>query len=78
MIHWIYYCEYLKQVKYGDKSVDLGNEFLPAEAAYIPEVHFNHTGGILYTLALTGRVYNYFCPNLFADIREKIWLELEL
>lgn len=42
------------QIKYGDKEVSLGNEFTPTETKDIPEVHYEHDGGILYTLVMTG------------------------
>ncbi|KAK0080055.1 hypothetical protein PV326_008352 [Microctonus aethiopoides] len=41
------------EVKYGDKEVKFGNEFSPSDTLNIPEVHYNHTGGLLYTLVLT-------------------------
>ncbi|KAF7995061.1 hypothetical protein HCN44_004533 [Aphidius gifuensis] len=40
-------------IKYGKKEVNLGNELEPSQTAHIPEIHFNHTGGYLYTLVLT-------------------------
>ncbi|XP_043267541.1 protein D2-like [Venturia canescens] len=41
------------EVKYGDKAVELGNEFAPTITKDVPEVHYKHEGGVLYTLALT-------------------------
>lgn len=47
-------CNEWTQIKYGDKVVDLGNELTPTEVKDIPEVHYKHEGGVLYTLAMTG------------------------
>ncbi|XP_017889771.1 protein D2-like [Ceratina calcarata] len=41
------------QVKYGSKEVDLGNDFTPMETQNIPEIHYKHEGGVLYTLIMT-------------------------
>ncbi|KOC59142.1 Phosphatidylethanolamine-binding protein like protein F40A3.3 [Habropoda laboriosa] len=41
------------EVKYGDKVVELGNELTPSETHQIPEIHYKHEGGVLYTLVLT-------------------------
>ncbi|CAK9794598.1 OV-16 antigen [Anthophora plagiata] len=41
------------EVKYGDKTVELGNELTPSETHQIPEIHYKHEGGVLYTLVLT-------------------------
>ncbi|OXU26686.1 hypothetical protein TSAR_012584 [Trichomalopsis sarcophagae] len=41
------------EIKYGDKEVKLGNEFTPSETKEIPEVHYKHEGGVLYTLVMT-------------------------
>lgn len=41
------------EVKYGDKVVDLGNELTPTGTQQIPEIHYKHEGGVLYTLVLT-------------------------
>ncbi|CAL7938127.1 unnamed protein product [Xylocopa violacea] len=52
------------EVKYGDKVVDFGNEFTPPETQQIPEIHYKHEGGVLYTLVMTdpdaptGKGYN--------------------
>lgn len=43
-------------MKYGDKSVDLGNELTPTETRQIPEIHYKHEGGVLYTLVMTGKL----------------------
>lgn len=43
------------QVKYGDKVVDLGNELTPTETQQVPEIHYKHEGGVLYTLVMTGK-----------------------
>lgn len=42
------------QIKYGDKEVNLGNELTPTETKHIPEVHYKHEGGVLYTLVMSG------------------------
>lgn len=41
------------EVKYGDKVVDLGTELTPTETQQIPEIHYKHEGGVLYTLIMT-------------------------
>ncbi|EFN79392.1 OV-16 antigen [Harpegnathos saltator] len=41
------------EVKYGDKTVDLGTELTPTETHEIPEIHYKHEGGVLYTLVMT-------------------------
>ncbi|XP_044583154.1 protein D1-like [Cotesia glomerata] len=41
------------EVKYGDKEVKFGNELKPTNTREIPEVHYKHEGGVLYTLVLT-------------------------
>ncbi|XP_011707281.1 PREDICTED: protein D2-like isoform X1 [Wasmannia auropunctata] len=41
------------EVKYGEKVVDLGTELTPTQAHEIPEIHYKHEGGVLYTLVLT-------------------------
>ncbi|XP_034936951.1 protein D2-like [Chelonus insularis] len=41
------------EVKYGEQKVNLGNEFKPTITKDIPEVHYEHEGGVLYTLVLT-------------------------
>ncbi|XP_034179735.2 protein D1 [Osmia lignaria lignaria] len=41
------------EVKYGEKSVEFGNEFTPTETQKIPEIHYKHEGGVLYTLVMT-------------------------
>ncbi|GAB1860336.1 OV-16 antigen [Camponotus japonicus] len=41
------------EVKYGDKVVDLGTELTPTETHEIPEIHYKHEGGVLYTLVMT-------------------------
>ncbi|XP_066595666.1 protein D3-like [Prorops nasuta] len=41
------------EVKYGDKEVEFGNELTPTETHQIPEIHYKHEGGVLYTLVLT-------------------------
>ncbi|XP_046750050.1 protein D3-like [Diprion similis] len=43
----------LIEVKYGNNVVNLGNELTPTQVKDIPEVHFKHEGGVLYTLAMT-------------------------
>lgn len=43
------------EVKYGDKVVDLGNELTPTETQQVPEIHYKHEGGVLYTLVMTGK-----------------------
>ncbi|XP_015610253.1 protein D3 [Cephus cinctus] len=43
----------LIEVKFGDKEVNLGNELTPTEVKDIPEIHYKHEGGVLYTLVLT-------------------------
>ncbi|KAJ8680320.1 hypothetical protein QAD02_016107 [Eretmocerus hayati] len=43
----------LIEVKYGDKEIKLGTEITPTEAKNIPEVHYKHEGGVLYTLVMT-------------------------
>lgn len=34
--------------------VDLGTELTPTETHEIPEIHYKHEGGVLYTLVMTG------------------------
>ncbi|XP_014208287.1 protein D1-like [Copidosoma floridanum] len=41
------------EIKYGNKEVKLGNEITPTEAKDIPEIHYKHEGGVLYTLVMT-------------------------
>ncbi|KYN19652.1 Phosphatidylethanolamine-binding protein like protein F40A3.3 [Trachymyrmex cornetzi] len=41
------------EVKYGKKVVDFGTELTPTEAHEIPEIHYKHEGGVLYTLVMT-------------------------
>ncbi|XP_015432448.1 PREDICTED: protein D2-like [Dufourea novaeangliae] len=41
------------EVKYGTKSIDFGNELTPTETQEIPEIHYKHEGGVLYTLVMT-------------------------
>ncbi|CAK9824841.1 OV-16 antigen [Anthophora retusa] len=41
------------EVKYGDKTVELGNELTPSVTHQIPEIRYKHEGGVLYTLVLT-------------------------
>lgn len=41
-------------MKYGDKVVDLGTELTPTQTHEIPEIHYKHEGGVLYTLVMTG------------------------
>ncbi|XP_033344378.1 protein D2-like [Bombus vosnesenskii] len=41
------------EVKYGDKVIDFGNELTPTETQTIPEIHYKHEGGVLYTLVMT-------------------------
>ncbi|XP_076631635.1 protein D2 [Colletes latitarsis] len=41
------------EVKYGDKVVDFGNELTPSDTQQIPEIHYKHEGGVLYTLVMT-------------------------
>ncbi|KAG7200691.1 hypothetical protein KM043_001243 [Ampulex compressa] len=41
------------EVKYGDKVVHLGTELTPTQAHQVPEIHYKHDGGVLYTLILT-------------------------
>ncbi|XP_014224826.1 protein D2-like [Trichogramma pretiosum] len=41
------------EIKYGNKEIKLGTEITPTEAQNIPEVHYKHDGGILYTLFMT-------------------------
>lgn len=45
---------FIIQVKYGDKVVDFGTELTPTETHEIPEIHYKHEGGVLYTLVMTG------------------------
>ncbi|XP_076242150.1 protein D2 [Calliopsis andreniformis] len=52
------------EVKYGDKALEFGNELTPTETHKIPEIHYKHEGGVLYTLVMTdpdaptGKGYN--------------------
>ncbi|XP_076678292.1 protein D2 [Andrena cerasifolii] len=52
------------EVKYGGKAVEFGNEFTPTETQKIPEIHYKHEGGVLYTIVMTdpdaptGKGYN--------------------
>lgn len=41
------------EVKYGDNIVNLGNELTPTKVKDIPEVHYDHEDGVLYTLVMT-------------------------
>ncbi|XP_063987031.1 protein D3-like [Diachasmimorpha longicaudata] len=41
------------EIKYGSKEVNFGNEFAPTETKNIPEIHYEHEGGVLYTLVMT-------------------------
>ncbi|XP_057341940.1 protein D2-like [Microplitis mediator] len=41
------------EVTYGSKKVNSGNELTPTDTRNIPEVHYKHEGGVLYTLVLT-------------------------
>lgn len=41
------------EVKYGDKSIELGTELTPAETQKAPEIHYKNEGGVLYTLIMT-------------------------
>ncbi|XP_031847462.1 protein D2 [Nomia melanderi] len=41
------------EVSYGDKAVNFGNELTPSETQQIPQIHYKHEGGVLYTLVLT-------------------------
>ncbi|XP_076651401.1 protein D2 [Halictus rubicundus] len=41
------------EVSYGDKVVELGNELTPTDTQQIPEIHYKHEGGVLYTLVMT-------------------------
>lgn len=45
----------VNQVKYGSKAVEFGNELTPTETQKIPEIHYKHEGGVLYTLVMTGK-----------------------
>ncbi|XP_012266194.2 protein D2-like [Athalia rosae] len=40
-------------VKYGGKSVSPGDELTPTEVKHVPEIHYEHEGGVLYTLVMT-------------------------
>ncbi|XP_011494666.1 PREDICTED: protein D2-like [Ceratosolen solmsi marchali] len=40
-------------IKYGKKEIKLGDEITPTESKDIPEVHYKHEGGVLYTLVMT-------------------------
>ncbi|XP_078039770.1 protein D2 [Augochlora pura] len=41
------------EVSYGDKAVELGNELTPSDTQQIPQIHYKHEGGVLYTLVMT-------------------------
>ncbi|KAI4492287.1 hypothetical protein M0802_009868 [Mischocyttarus mexicanus] len=41
------------EVKYGKNVVDLGTELTPTQTQEIPEIHYKHDGGVLYTLIMT-------------------------
>ncbi|XP_033321292.1 protein D2 [Megalopta genalis] len=41
------------EVSYGDKAVELGNELTPTDTQQIPQIHYKHDGGVLYTLVMT-------------------------
>ncbi|XP_043482457.1 protein D1-like isoform X2 [Leptopilina heterotoma] len=43
----------LIEVKYGNITVDLGNELTPTETKNIPYIDYKHEGGLLYTLSMT-------------------------
>ncbi|XP_015514199.1 protein D2-like [Neodiprion virginianus] len=43
----------LIEVKYGNNVVNLGNELTPTQVKQIPEIHYKHEGGVLYTLVMT-------------------------
>ncbi|XP_051172358.1 protein D1-like [Leptopilina boulardi] len=43
----------LIEVKYGNITVDLGNELTPTETKNIPHIDYKHDGGLLYTLSMT-------------------------
>lgn len=51
----VYIKGHVTQVKYGDKVIDFGTELTPTEAHEIPEIHYKHEGGVLYTLVMTGK-----------------------
>lgn len=55
-------------MKYGNKSVDLGNELTPTETRQIPEIHYKHEGGVLYTLVMTGKLDRYNSKNNFLNL----------
>jgi hypothetical protein len=42
------------QVRYGNLSVNLGNELTPTQVKNIPAVHWNADDGSYYLLCLTG------------------------
>lgn len=35
--------------------IDFGNELTATETQTIPEIHYKHEGGVLYTLVMTGK-----------------------
>lgn len=55
-------------MKYGNKTVDLGNELTPTETQQIPEIHYKHKGGVLYTLVMTGKLDRYNSKNNFSNL----------
>lgn len=55
-------------MKYGDKSVDLGNELTPTETRQIPEIHYKHEGGVLYTLVMTGKLDRLIQKIIFLNL----------
>lgn len=54
LLSFDYYIMFCLQIKYGNKEINLGTEITPSEAKLVPEVHYKHEGGILYTLVMTG------------------------